>query len=119
MKEIEDFDATQCVWVDVLHEVISLFPDNREMLVNHVDMNQKEGRITFKTRAKRRETATEVIHELEAYRRDGRDKPRFRVSMGPQTQKRDKYPFSQDLRIWILDDEEPDRKPPSRRSSQG
>lgn len=118
IKEIEDFDAKQYVWVDVLQEVIALFPDNREMLINHVDMNQKEGRITFKTRAKRRETATEVIHDLEAYRRDGGEKPRFRVSMGPQTQKRDEYPFSQDLRIWILDDEEPDREQSSERSSQ-
>jgi type IV pilus assembly protein PilM len=113
VEEIEAFDEGQCVWVDLLYEVIALLPDNEELLVNNVDMNQKERRITLKTRAKRRETATEVIHGMEAYRRDGRDKQRFRVSMGPQTQRRDEYPFSQDLRVWILDDE-PDRKESSR-----
>jgi hypothetical protein len=77
-------------------------------------MNQKGGRITLKTRAKRRDTATRVIQDLQEFRREGRDKPRFKVTMGPQAEKKaEKYPFAQDLRIDILDDE-----PTKRRSSK-
>lgn len=114
MKEIRAFDADQHVWIDVLYDVVALLPSNEEMLVNKVDMNQKGGRITLKTRAKRRDTATRVIQDLQEFRREGRDKPRFKVTMGPQAEKKaEKYPFAQDLRIDILDDE-----PTKRRSSK-
>lgn len=113
------FDADQLVWVDVMYDVFALLPSNKEMAVRHFETNHKDGRLTLKTRAKHRETATELIRELEAFRRAGRDKPRFRVSMGPQTEKKhERYPFAQDLRIWVLDDE-PDRKRASQRSARG
>jgi len=111
-EQIREFDANQHVWIDVMYDVFSLLPDNEEMLVNRAEMNQKDGRITLKTRVKHRETPTEVIQALENFRREGREKPRFKVTMGPQTEKkREKYRFSQDLRIEIRDDE------PGKRSS--
>ncbi len=105
VKRVHGFDAKQHVWIDVLYDIFVLLPSNEEMVVRHLETNQKDGRITLKTRTKHRETAGEVIDELHAFRREWRDKPRFKVSMGPQTQKkRERYPFAQDLRIWILDD---------------
>ncbi len=119
VDQIGDFDAKQHVWVDLLYDVFSLLPSNQEMLVNHVQVDQKGGRITLKTRSKRRETPTEVIRKLEDFRREGRDRPRFRVGMGPQTEKkREKYPFSQELRILIIDDESRDAGS-SRQSPRG
>ncbi|GAF79130.1 unnamed protein product, partial [marine sediment metagenome] len=106
VAEVKGFDTEQHVWVDVLYEIFSLLPSNQEMVLTHVEMNQKEGRVTLKTRMKKHETATEVIRRLGEFRREDRDRPRFKISMGSQTEKkRDKYPFVQDLRIWILDDE--------------
>ena len=106
MEQIRDFDTNQYIWIDVLHEVFSLLPSNEEMLVNNLQVDQKEGRITLKTTSKNRDTPTELIRRLEGFRREGKDEPRFKVRMGPQTEKkREKYAFSQELRISILDDE--------------
>jgi len=83
-------------------------------------MNQKDGRITLKTRSKTREVASGVIYRLRGFYRDNMEKPRFEVSMGPQTEKkREKYPFAQDLRIMVLDDEgtEKGKKGSKKRSS--
>ncbi|UCC29724.1 MAG: pilus assembly protein PilM [Phycisphaerales bacterium] len=119
MEQIREFDANQHVWIDVMYDVFSLLPDNEEMLINRAEMNQKEGRITLKTRVKHRETPTEVIQALENFRREGRDKPRFKVTIGGQTEKkRERYPFSQDFRIEIRDDE-PGKKRSSGKSSRG
>ena len=99
-----EFDAAQHIWIDLMYDVVSLLPSNKEIVLSHVDMNQKDGRLTLKTKSKRRETASELIRKLEEFREEGREGPRFKVSMGPQTQKkRDKYPFSQNLRVLILD----------------
>lgn len=103
--EVRAFDARQFVWVDELHDIVTLLPPSEEFVVNHLEMNQKDGRLVFKTRAKQRETAMELLRKLEGFRRDGSDRQRFKVSMGPQSEKKgEKYPFLQDLRITVLDD---------------
>jgi hypothetical protein len=70
-------------------------------------MNQEEGRVVLKTQAKSRDTATKTIDQLEAFRREGREGQRFKVSMGGgQTEKKGQdYPYRQDLKIDILDDD--------------
>ncbi len=105
VDEIRAFDQKQLVWVDELYDVFAMLPPNDEMLISHVDMNQKDGGIKLKTKCKRSDTPAEVIHRLAAFRRDGRDKPRFRAGEGPKTEKkREAYPFSQELRIEVLND---------------
>ena len=102
---IRAFDTKQHIWVDVLADAMAALPTNEEMILEQVDLNQKEDRIVFKTRSKNRDAALDVIRRLGEFRREDRSKPRFRASMGPQTEKaREKYPYSQDLRIDILDD---------------
>lgn len=111
VEELRDFDEGQLIWVDVLHDIVQLLPANSDMLVSQVEVDQKDGQVTLKTQAKRRETATDVILKLESFRREGREKPRFKVRMGPQTEKtREKYPFYQDFRISVLDDELPKKR---------
>jgi len=105
-QEIREFDTHQYVWVDVLFDALSLFPSHREFVVDHIGMSHSPPHLSLKTRAKNRETAGEVIRGLEAFRRYGAKQPRFKVSMGSQGEKaRDLYPFSQELRITILEDE--------------
>ena len=104
-REVEGFDQAQYVWVDVLYDVFTILPPNTDLLVGHVEMNRKDGRLTLKTQSKRRDTPTDTVLKLEAFRREGRDKPRFRASVGPQSEKKNqKYRFTQDLRIWVRDD---------------
>ncbi len=110
MEQVRAFDAKQHVWVDVLYDVTSQLPSTEEFVLNYVDMNQKDDRMTLKTRAKKRGTPLEVLRKLEAFHRVDRDRPRFSVSMGPQSEKKgEKYPFTQDLRIKILDDSVSDK----------
>jgi len=119
VERIEGFDADQHVWVDVLYDIFSQIPSYKEMVVNHLEMNQKDARVTLKTQSKSRDTATEVRRKLTEFRREGRDKPRFRVHVGSQTEKRnEKYSFAQDFRITVLNDES-GKKGKSKRSSGG
>lgn len=105
MQELRKFDEDQYIWVDEWYDVFSMLPSNQDMVIDSVDMSDKDGLIKLKTKGKLRDTALEVINKLESFRRDGHDQPRYKVTMGPQTEKKgDAYPFHQELRIRILDD---------------
>ena len=106
MDRIREFDAEQHVWVDVLYDVFSALPTNEELVINHLEMNQSDGRLVLKTKAKNRDTATTAVRNLDEFRREGKERPRFKTSIGPQTEKRgEKYPYVQDLRITLLRDD--------------
>ncbi len=105
MGALHDFDEGQHVWVDVLYDVLSNFPPNQSLVIDHIDMQQGRGRLVLKTKTKERDTALDVIRKLEAFRRAGRSRPRFKVTMGPQSEKKgEAYPFVQDLRVDVLND---------------
>jgi hypothetical protein len=111
MEQIRSFDARQLVWVDVLYDIMQSIPSNEEWLITGIEMNQKERRVVLRTKSKDRETPLAVVKKLEAFRRDGKEKPRFDARAGPQTEKKaEKYPFQQDLTITVLDDEAPTKK---------
>ncbi|RME41284.1 MAG: hypothetical protein D6788_01565 [Planctomycetota bacterium] len=104
-EQVASFERSQVVWVDVLYDVFSLLPPNTEMLVTHLETNQRDRRLTLKTRSKHRQTPTDLVLKLEAFRREGATKPRFRARVGPQVENdKEKYPFAQDIRIWVLND---------------
>lgn len=110
VETIKAFD-NQHIWVDVLYDIMTSLPSHKELVINRINMNQKDDRVVLKTVAKKRETAGEAIRQLEAFRRDGRTKQRFKVVMGGQSEKKgESYPFVQDLRITILDDEPAKKK---------
>ena len=106
VNQVRGFDRDQYIWVDVLHNALSVFPSNEEMVVDHISMNHSDPQLQFKTRAKTRERGDEILQLLNDFRREGRDKPRFKAQMGPQTEKaKNLYPFSQELEVTVLDDE--------------
>ena len=105
MEQVRRFEHDQHVWVDVLYDVFSILPQNDRVILTQLDMDQKEGRVVLKTKAVDRETATDVVKALRDFRREGAEKPRFEATLGPQTERKgEKYPFSQDFRILVLDD---------------
>jgi len=111
VNHIREFDGRQLVWIDVLYDMINLLPTNEDLLITNLDLNQKEQRIVLKTRTRDRDTPKKIIDALEGYRREGKDLPRFEAQAGPQSEKRgDKYPFQQDIRISVLDDDRPAKK---------
>ena len=98
-------DRGQKGWVDGLYDALAMIHTNEELVITHRDMKQSDSRMTLKTKTIHRETATEIIREMNQFRREDAEKPRFKVSMGPQTEKkRQRSPFSQELRIDVLDD---------------
>ncbi len=114
VERIEAFDTKSHVWVDVLHGLVSVMPSNRELIISDMTLTQievekknaKKGQITLSTRTKASDTPSMFIARLRNFRRDGRTKPRFAVTMGPQTEKKgDLYPYNQKLWISVLDDE--------------
>jgi type IV pilus assembly protein PilM len=111
MADIRAFDENQLVWVDVLYDVFSHLPPHQEFVVEQVDLQQDKNLVVLKTRAMERDVPVELTRTLEAFRRDGRPERRFRVSTGAQKEKKGEiYPFSQDLRIEVLDDSGSDGK---------
>jgi len=105
MAQVRSFDAEQRVWVDVLMDIVTNLPSNEDLVLTHLSMDHKDGRVVLKTKSKNRDIPMEAIRRLQAFRRDGCELPRFRVVMGAQTEKGDAdYPSTQDLRITILDD---------------
>lgn len=109
VDEIRDFEEKQRIWVDVLHDVLDNIPDTKELVISEISMTHRgDGRIVFKTRATELGTARAAKTRLEAFRRGGRKKPRFRVEIGNQSQaggrSGSKYEYTQDLRILVLDD---------------
>ncbi len=108
VERIRTFDGDQHIWVDVLYDMILVLPTTEQLVITQLDLNQEDGRLTLKTKAKARDTATIAVRRLEEFRREGRDRPRFKVSIGPQSEKKgEKYPYVQDLRITVLYDEAP------------
>lgn len=111
VQQVKDFDAEQHVWIDVLQDVFSQLPTNQELVVMHCEMDQSQGRLTLKTKAKTRDTAGTARTRLQEFRREGKALPRFKVVEGPQSEKKGEvYPFLQDLRITILDDRVKEKK---------
>lgn len=106
VEEVEAFDAGQYVWPDVLLNIVSVLPSHRDLVIESLELRQDDGEVKMKTRAKQREIATQVVQQLEAFRRPDCKKPRFDASFGPQTEKRGElYPFSQDFEVIVLDDD--------------
>ncbi len=102
---IREFDE-QLVWVDVLHEIIPLLPSTEELVVEEIKMNQQKRNVTIKTKAKSRETASQVIRRLNEFVPQGRDAPRFHAWMGVQKESKGKgeeYTYQQSLSIEIIE----------------
>jgi len=119
MEELREFDQEQHIWIDEWYDVFALLPSNQELVVNSLDMSQTDGRIKLKTNAKSRELASQLIEKLESFRREGCEKPHFKVTIGPQSEKKgEAYPFVQEFFIRIQDDA-PDKRSKSRKRSFG
>ncbi len=111
VKDIKEFDK-QFVWVDVLDDVISALPSNEEFVLTDLTLDQDDGIVKLATKTKRLDSASEIVRVLEDFRRQGCKKARFQTEIGRQTeQKKDAYPYKQELRMTVLSDESAEEDP--------
>ncbi len=117
-EQLNDFDKSQRVWVDVLLDVLSNFPSNEEMIFDRIDLKQSKvgakadepARIIIRTRCKHRATPGELIESLHAYVPE-QGHWRIRANMGSQSPNmRESYPYAQDIRIEIVSVKESGKK---------
>lgn len=102
------WDQRQLVWVDVLADVLSALPGTEQMVLEQIDLNQKDRTIKLKTKTRQRDTASRAVADLESFRREGKTLPRFKAKTGASSDKpKESYPFRQDIEIAVLDDEAP------------
>lgn len=100
------WDQKQLIWVDVLADALSVMPSTEQLVLEQIDLNQKESIVKFKTKTKQRESATRAVADLEAFRREGKTLPRFKASIGASSEKaKESYPFKQDIEVVVLDDD--------------
>ena len=105
VDRVRAFDSEQEVWVDVLYDLFEVLPNNEELVLTQIDLQQKNGEVTLKTKTIDRDAPTRIVHALERFRREGKKLPRFKATVGPQSEKKDeRYRWWQDIRITILDD---------------
>lgn len=108
---IVPWDQKQLVWIDVLADALSVMPGIEQLVLEQIDLNQKEQAIKFKTKTKQRDTASKAVADLEAFRREGKSLPRFKASIGSSSEKsKESYPYKQDIEVTVLDDENPPGK---------
>lgn len=104
VETIRAFDGDQHIWVDVMHDVFAVLPNNEELVVMQIDLQQKDNRITLKTKTIDRDTPTRIVRTLEQVVKDTKGTPAFKVTVGPQSEKKnERYAWWQDLRIAIVD----------------
>ncbi len=104
MKRIYTFEE-QLVWVDVWDDIINALPSHEELYLERIDADQKNGIVKLRTLGKQSDTALNAIDELHAFRREGKTLPRFKAHMGSQKEdKKELYPYAQEIRISVLDD---------------
>jgi type IV pilus assembly protein PilM len=102
VDSVRSFDRDQYVWVDVLHDIFQLLPNNEELVILQIDLQQKDGRVTLKTKTIDRDTPTQIVRRLEEF--EGEDGSGFKVVVGPQSEKKgERYAWWQDIRITIED----------------
>jgi Tfp pilus assembly protein PilN len=82
IKQVEENEEAQLVWLDELHDLLSLLPSNEELVLESIDMSQEDGEVVLKAKATSREVLTETVNELKEYRLAGSDEPYYSASLG-------------------------------------
>lgn len=106
VREIQAFDRESPVWVDVLHDLVSALPSNKELVVEQIELDQRDRTIVIKTRTKELTTAHKAVEELNKFRREGASAARFkaRIRNSSTPDDRESYPYRQDLFVQLLSD---------------
>jgi hypothetical protein len=98
------FEKEQVVWVDELRRLVEALPsDSREVVLERLDLYQKEKRISLPLRVKDSITANKIVAALESFRPEDWKKPGpyYRVKRGAGNQVSGPYSHEEQLTIAV------------------
>lgn len=103
---LEKYEQQQIVWVDQLHDFLAVLPDEKKMVLNRIDMSQKDHQIKAPFRASDAHVGSESLEALQGVRVPDGDRPQFEVVLGGTGSKPgQKYPYTGTLIVQMVDRE--------------
>jgi type IV pilus assembly protein PilM len=103
VKDMEEFEKEQVVWLDVLNELIALLPNNKEVVLTNIDMYQADRKMVIGIRAADQMLESRIVDKLSEYRPEGHDGQYLLVSRSTTSRVDGDYPFQGSLTIRLLD----------------
>ncbi len=104
VKAVQDYEREQIVWLDELRDLVSVLPDQKQMVLTGLDMSQKEKRIKMPFKAKGPTVGKETLDALQAFRLPHVERQQFKALPGPTRVKaKQLYPHTGSLDITIVD----------------
>lgn len=102
IEKMDGAESEQIVWLDELHDVLRCLPPVEEMVLDDVEMRQKDQRIGLKIRAKSRETLTDTVDRLQAFRLPGEESRHFRAELGATKTEPGAYLVSGSIEVTVV-----------------
>ncbi len=66
IKYVESVEADQVVWLDEVYDVLGCLPGNEDLVLESIDMRQKDRQIQLKVKATTRDILTDAVAALQA-----------------------------------------------------
>jgi type IV pilus assembly protein PilM len=102
IAQVDAFEEEQIIWIDELNDVMALLPDNQEMVLEDIDLRQKDQLIKLKMKIKDRELGTQIVEDLEAFRVEGQERKHFEANLGSTQTGRGEYPVTGSVDVNIV-----------------
>ena len=114
----EEFEADQVVWIDELNRLVALLPDSKKVVLDRLDMFQRDRRIQMEMLASDKDQHSEFVEKLQDYRLEDIKGPYYKVSRGGMREASgsgSKYKYEDKLTIELRGGEEKSGKKSRRR----
>jgi hypothetical protein len=74
IAKVEEFEREQIIWVDELHDFLTAFPGNDQIVITELDMDQKSASFQVKLECKGRPIVDEALSRVDEYPADSTPK---------------------------------------------
>jgi type IV pilus assembly protein PilM len=105
IEEAESFEKKQVIWLDELARLQTLLPDNRQMVLEQIHMDQRDASLTFPLECTERQVTLDAVQRIGNYRQGKVADPYYYAKAGPLTDKTrgQKYPVRGSIEVTVLD----------------
>jgi len=111
VESARDFESEQVVWIDELRRLAELLPDNRNVVLENLTLNQRNQTLTFDIRTKDSRVGGEIVQALQDFKPEGSKGPYYEAVRGPTSfAGRDSYPHQGKITVKIEGKQEDPKK---------